>query len=213
MRLRQVSPHVWQVRIWRVTRLHTWLVTEEDGLSIVDTGYPFMARDVLRAAELVGAGPVKRVLLTHGHPDHAGGAPFLARQLGVPVLAHDREMPFLQGERKYPRVPHLLQPGHPDLAEPLPAAADDELLEVGGLKPYEAPGHTPGHVVYFHEQDSVLLAGDLFKVERGRLRRLGHMFSADREEATRSEALLEKLRPQRVETSHGGGVEGAAARL
>ena len=75
----RVTPHVWQVRIWRVTRLHTWLVTEEDGLSIVDTGYPFMARDVLRAAELVGAGPVKRVLLTHGHPDHAGGAPFLAR--------------------------------------------------------------------------------------------------------------------------------------
>ncbi len=213
MRLRQVSPHVWQVRIWRLTKVHTWLVAEQEGLSIVDTGYPFMARDVLRAAELAGAGPVRRVLLTHGHPDHAGGAPFLARELRVPVLAHERELPYLNGERTYPRVPLLLQPGHPGLVVPLPESPHGQLQEVGGLRPYEAHGHTPGHVVYFHERDRVLIAGDLFKVRGGRLRRLGHLFSADREEARRSEALLERLRPERVETSHGGGVEGAAAQL
>ena len=145
--------------------------------------------------------------LTHGHPDHAGGAPFLVRELRVPVLAHLREMPFLQGERKYPRVPHLLQPGHRYLAEPLPASPEGDLLELGGLKPYAAHGHTPGHVVYFHEHDRVLLAGDLFKAKAGKLQQLGHLYSVDRDEATRSERVLRELRPVRVETSHGGGVD------
>lgn len=207
LRLRQVSPHVWQVRVWRLTRVNTWLVADESGLSIVDTGYWFMAGDVLRAAELVDAGPVRRVLLTHGHPDHAGGAPRIARELGVPVFAHRLELPYIEGTRTYPRIVGFMQPPHPGLAEPLPEASDGTLRKLGGLTPYAAHGHTPGHVVYHHEQDDVLLAGDLFKARRGRLLRLGHLFSVDSQEATRSEAILARLRPALVETSHGGSAE------
>lgn len=207
MRLRCVSEHIWQVRLWRLTSVTTWLVAGEDGLTVVDTGFAFMARDVLRAAQQIGAGPVARVLLTHGHPDHAGGAPFLARELNAPVLAHRRELPYLAGERSYPRVVGFMQPRWPGLAKPLPESADGTLRRLGDLTPHEAAGHTPGHVVYFHELDRVLLAGDLFKVRAGKLQQLGHLYSVDRDEATRSERVLRELRPVRVETSHGGGVD------
>lgn len=206
MRLRRISEHIWQVRLWRLTSVNTWLVAGAEGLTVVDTGFSFMARDVLRAAELTGAGPVKRVVLTHGHPDHAGGAPRIARELGVPVLAHRSELPFLEGHRRYPRIVGFMQPRYPGLVEALPQDSGGGLRELDGLTPFAAPGHTPGHVVYFHAQDRVLLAGDLFKARAGRLLQLGHLYSLDREEATRSESILGRLRPSRVETSHGGGV-------
>ena len=207
MRLRRVSEHIWQVHLWRLTSVNTWLVAGEDGLTVVDKGFAFMARDVLRAAQRIGAGPVVRVLLTHGHPDHAGGVPFLARELGVPVLAHRRELPYLAGERRYPRVVAFMQPKYPGLVTPLPETAGGSLRRLGDLTPWEAAGHTPGHVVYFHERDRVLLAGDLFKVRAGKLQQLGHLYSVDKHEATRSERVLRELRPVRVETSHGGGVD------
>lgn len=206
MRLRRVSEHIWQVHLWRLTSVNTWLVAGADGLTVVDTGFGFMARDVLRAAELADAGPVRRVLLTHGHPDHAGGAPLLARELSVPVLAHRLELPYLEGRRRYPRVVGFMQPRYPGLVAALPERQDGTLKEVGDLTPWAAAGHTPGHVVYFHERDRVLLAGDLFKARAGRLLRLGHLYSVDKEQATKSESILARLRPSRVETSHGGGV-------
>lgn len=206
MRLRRVSPHIWQVRLRRLTSVNVWLVEADEGLTIVDTGYGFMARDVLHAVRLVDVGPVRRVLLTHGHPDHAGGAPLIAAKLRVPVFAHQLELPFLTGARHYPRIPTFLYPHDASLARALPAAADGTPLRLGGLAPWLTPGHTPGHVVYYHEVDDVLLAGDLFKAHRGHLRHLQHWYSLDKQEAVRSEKVLGRIRPGSVEASHGGSV-------
>lgn len=206
MRLTKVSRHIWQVRLWRLTSVNVWLVENGQGLTLVDTGFAFMANDILRAAERTGAGPVTHVLLTHGHPDHAGGAPRIARALDVPVLAHSRELPFLTGERRYPRIAAALQPRHPGPIQALPGSAKGALRSIGGLTPWPTPGHTPGHVVYYHAADRVLLAGDLFNARNGRLRSLGHWYSVDKAEARRSERVLGLLLPAQVETSHGGSV-------
>ncbi len=203
-RLEKISPHIWQVRLSRFTAVHVWLVVEDAGLTLVDSGFSFMAHDVLRAVDLTDAGPLQRILLTHGHPDHAGGAALIARERHVPVYAHRLELPFIEGERSYPRISRLLQPAHPGLAQALPERDDGTLEPLGGLTPWLTPGHTPGHVVYHHEQDRVMLAGDLFKVRHGQLQQLGHLYSVDREQATRSERILQLLDPARVETSHGG---------
>ena len=203
-RLEKISPHIWQVRLSRFTAVHVWLVADAGGLTLVDSGFWFMAHDLLTAVEAVEAGPLQRVLLTHGHPDHAGGAPLIAREWHVPVYAHRLELPFLEGERAYPRISRLFQPSHKGLARALLERADGTLEPLGGLTPWLAPGHTPGHVVYQHEQDGVLLAGDLFKARKGELHHLGHLYSVDRGQAARSERILERLEPSRVETSHGG---------
>lgn len=212
IKLTRISPHIWQVRLGLFTHVHVWLVADNvgptpGGLTLVDTGFPLMARDVLRAVELVDAGPLRRILLTHGHPDHGGGAALIAQEWQVPVYAHRLELPFLEGERRYPRITRLLQPARPGLASALPEQLDGTLESFGSLTPWSAPGHTPGHVVYHHEQDSVLLAGDLFKAHKGKLRQLGHFYSLDREQATRSEGIiLNQLQPERLEASHGGSV-------
>lgn len=206
MKLTKISPHIWQVRLSLFAQVHVWLVADQGGLTLVDSGFGVMARSVLRAVRLTKAGPLERIVLTHGHPDHAGGAALIARTLRVPVYAHRLELPFLQGERYYPRISRLLQSPHPGLISALPETDGGTLMPLGGLKPWFAPGHTPGHVVYHHQEDDVLLAGDLFKVRKGQLQQLGHLYSLDREQATQSEQVLQRLQPARVEASHGGTV-------
>lgn len=206
MRVARISPHIWQVRLGWISPVHVWLVAADDGLTLVDSGYWFMAGDVIHAVDLIDAGPLRRIVLTHGHPDHAGGAAKVAQARHVPVYAHRLELPFLEGERTYPRINRVLQPIRPGLARALPEFTDGTLEPLGGLTPWSTPGHTPGHVVYHHVQDDVLLAGDLFKARNGQLHHLGHFYSVDPERARRSEQILQLLQPTRVEASHGGSV-------
>jgi glyoxylase-like metal-dependent hydrolase (beta-lactamase superfamily II) len=211
--LARVSEHIWRVRIRRFLQVHVWLVADAGGLTLVDTGFPLMADDILRAVEQCGAGPLQRIMLTHGHPDHSGGAARIAREHDVPVYAHRLELPFLEGTRSYPRIARLLQPARPGLASALREDASGKLQPFGSLTPWLTPGHSPGHVAYHHEQDDVLLAGDLFKARAGRLRRLGQFFSLDAVMAVRSERILTRLKPARLEASHGGSVLQPAEQL
>ncbi len=206
MKVVGISPHIWQVQLGGISPVNVWLVADDEGLTLVDSGYSFMARKVSRAVDLVEAGPLRRIVLTHGHPDHAGGAARIAQERQVPVYAHRLELPFLDGKRSYRRISRLLQPIRPGLARALPELADGTLEPLGGLTPWFTPGHTPGHVVYHHVQDDVLIAGDLFKARNGQLHHLGHFYSVDPEQAKRSERILQLLQPDRMEASHGGSV-------
>ena len=75
------------------------------------------------------------------------------------------------------------------------------------------PGHSPGHVVYYHEQDQVLLAGDLFTSKKGNLHQPMPMFTADMAEAVRSSSIVEQLKPKRLEVCHGNSVLNPADQL
>ena len=112
---------------------------------------------------------VERILLTHGHFDHVGGAGELAEWLSVPVEGPQKEDRFLL--ESLPQQCEIY--GFPP-AEPL---QPDRWLEEGDqirfgeqrLEVLHCPGHTPGHVVYFHRGERLALVGDvLFKGSIGR---------------------------------------------
>ena len=110
-----------------------------------------------------------RILVTHGHIDHAGGVAELAERLGIPVEGPQREDAFwIEGMPAQSKVY-----GFPGVRSFVP----DRWLEQGDsvrfgnieLKVFHCPGHTPGHVVYFDEAGRLLLVGDvLFKGSIGR---------------------------------------------
>ncbi len=59
---------------YQLTRLgfvNCYLVREADGLSLIDTGLPGSANDILAAARKIGE-PIRRIVLTHAHLDHVG---------------------------------------------------------------------------------------------------------------------------------------------
>lgn len=104
---------------------------------------------------------VEKVLLTHGHIDHVGGAAALAAQLGVPVEGPQREEAFWL--EQLPEQCRMF--GFP----PTPALTPDRWLEegdtvtVGGqrLEVVHTPGHTPGHVCFIHMPSKLALVGDV----------------------------------------------------
>lgn len=212
MKMRKVSEHIWSLQTWLLFPITVWLVKEEDGVTLVDAGLSTMAKGIRAAIESTGIGPLKRIALTHGHSDHVGAIPRLLKHWpGVPVYAHRLEIPHMEGELPYPgrRKPVAFLPR--GLAEALPESADGRLERVGGLQPHWTPGHAPGHVAYYHEEDRVLLAGDLFNARKGRLR--FPMFTFEKARALESSLIVRELSPEHLEVCHGGPVRRPAEQL
>lgn len=213
MKPQQISAHVWRLGTWLGIRINVWLVVDEEGVTLVDAGLGLMSRGILRAVERLGAGPLQRIVLTHGHSDHTGAVAPLLKALAVPVYAHAIEIPYMEGRVAYPRRSKSATTVAPGVAHELPLGAAGELRPIAGLTPYLTPGHSPGHVVYHHEADDVLLAGDLFTSRNGKLRKPMAIFTGDMQQALESGQIVGRLKPQRLEVCHGGSVVEPARQL
>ena len=144
------------------------LIIDEDTklAAVVDPGGD-LAR--IEAAIKEAGVTVDKILLTHGHVDHAGGAADLAAKLKVPVIGpHIADKPVLDN------IPNRAAMfGMPEAKAVTPdqwLKEGDEVM-VGGVsfKVIEAPGHSPGSVVLFSAENKFALMGDvLFKNSIGR---------------------------------------------
>ncbi len=213
MKIERVSEHIWALKVWAVIPVRVWLVRENDGVTLVDAGLSFMAKGILRTIERLGVGPLERIILTHGHMDHVGAIKGVLKHASVPVHAHLIEIPYMEGEAPYPRRKRAQASVSKGMVAPLPEVPGDGLQRVAGLKPYLTPGHSPGHVVYYHEEDRVLIGGDLVMSKRGQLRKPMAMFTSDMPEALRSSMILQELDPLRLEVCHADPIERPAAQL
>jgi glyoxylase-like metal-dependent hydrolase (beta-lactamase superfamily II) len=112
---------------------------------------------------------LERILVTHGHVDHAGGAAELAAVAGVPIEGPQREDEFwIAGIEQQSRMFGL--PGARCFTPDRWLEQGDE-VRVGAqvLEVLHTPGHTPGHVVFFHRASGLALVGDvLFRGSIGR---------------------------------------------
>ena len=112
---------------------------------------------------------VKALWLTHGHLDHAGAVGELARIWGIPVIGPHKEDQFWLD---------MIQEVSQRYGFPIPELVHvNQWLEGGevlalGEHQFEvrfAPGHTPGHVMFYNQQHALLWTGDvLFKGSIGR---------------------------------------------
>ena len=135
------------------------LVCERTGrAAIVDPGGD--VDRIAAALEEMGAS-AEKILLTHGHIDHCGGTVELAKRLSIPVEGPQREDAFW--------IDQLPQQGRMFGFPPLAAFTPDRWLEGGdtvkfGEEEMEVrfcPGHTPGHVIFFHRAARVAFVGDV----------------------------------------------------
>ncbi len=112
---------------------------------------------------------IEKILLTHGHIDHAGGAADLAAKLKVKVVG-----PAIADKPVLDNIPNRAAMFNmPDAKSVTPDVwlKDGDEVAVGGLtfRIVEAPGHSPGSIVYFNAENKLALMGDvLFQNSVGR---------------------------------------------
>ncbi|WP_374278133.1 MBL fold metallo-hydrolase [Azonexus sp.] len=110
-----------------------------------------------------------KVLVTHGHIDHAGGVAALVEKTGVPVEGpHAEDRFWIDGMPQQSRMF-----GFPDVRSFTPDRwlQDGDKVSFGEveLDVLHCPGHTPGHVVFFHAPSRLAQVGDvLFQGSIGR---------------------------------------------
>src|SRR5947209_8664200 len=88
---------------------NAYLVADEAGLALIDTGLPGSGKKILALLRALGrrAEEITRIVLTHQHPDHVGGAADLVVASGAEVWAHPLDTPAIEGlgKRDGPKGP------------------------------------------------------------------------------------------------------------
>ena len=146
----EVAPDVRVLAVRTPTLLpatHTNLiVVGRDAAVLIEPATPYedeQDRALAEVAALRDAGVhVTSLLLTHHHPDHAGGAARFAAALGLAVRGHEETLRRLDAD-----VPR----GRP--------IADGE--EIESVRAVFTPGHAPGHHAYLHARSGFVVAGDM----------------------------------------------------
>lgn len=204
-----------------------YLWCDGDELTLVDAGARGAGRTIAEAVDALGHAPedVRRIVLTHFHEDHAGGAGEFAALSGAEVLAHELDAPFIRGELPGPppRFEEWELPIHAQAARhlpggtPVPPAAvtglsDGDVLNFGGgARVVHVPGHTDGSIALFLPDEGVLFTGDTVAAAPGGGSVMPGVFNLDRPRLIASLARLADLDADVACFGHGDPVVGDAA--
>ena len=220
-----IAENVWRIPTAPFDLLNSFAFVEPDGsVTLVDAGYAATTPRVVAGLAALGAAPqdVRRVVLTHAHADHAGGAAGWQADHGSHVAAHRDDVADLgagvnpAGDRRYRRTRLLARftaatyaPVRVDVV-----LSDGEVLDVaGGLRVVHTPGHTAGHVSLLHEPTGVLVTGDVIANVAG-LNRLAPMVCQDYPLSLVSSHALAELDYRVAAFTHGPHIgDGARERV
>ncbi len=195
----------------------SYLIEDEDGLTLIDTSSPSASQGILDAIGAIGRSPddLRTIVATHYHFDHTGNVAALVERTGATFCAHADDAPYIDG-----RVMWLPMQGiagkfvdsgkrHYALRVDRELRTGDSVAAAGGMEVVHAPGHTPGSIALHARGRRLLFAGDAFMHLAG-LMLPPSMSSHDLVEARRSVARLAELDFDIALPGHGRPIVGRA---
>jgi glyoxylase-like metal-dependent hydrolase (beta-lactamase superfamily II) len=181
---------------------NAYLLVGSNASLLIDSGFDEEADHQERMAYLQQAGgpPVEELLLTHRHPDHAGGAALLANATGMSITCHAQERKSIEGDRLAGR------------AEVFSTFGGGESQNLGGLtvQIIHTPGHTLGSVsLYIPERNALFTADTVIGVTSSIVR----PSEGDLGLYVESLQTLQALNARVIYSGHGGPVTDPANRI
>lgn len=198
-----------------------------DGKStmLVDTGMPWHLSGLKAELTSLGVQPASlgSILLTHQDIDHISNASDLQAISGAAVLAHQDEVPCIQGEQPLIKLtPAFIEKllgmlpeavreqaravfNNPSSVAVDQPVSDGEVIPIGtGVQVIHTPGHTPGHISLYVPSEALLIAGDALRLENGGLVGPNKSHTLDMKNAMASVRKLAELTIDKVLCYHGG---------
>jgi glyoxylase-like metal-dependent hydrolase (beta-lactamase superfamily II) len=220
--MKLISPGVYTMTGLMVGRVY--LIEDPDGLTLIDASIPPAASGIIAQIESLGRSvkDVKRILITHVHPDHIGALPRLKEVTGAELIAPAGERAVLEGREGIARARRenlgalarmMLPPDTmlPPLTVDRGISGGDTLPEIlGGLAVISTPGHSPDHLSYWQPERRILFCGDVLMNLFG-LRLPVAAFTVDMERNRRSISQVAALEPEIVCFGHGAPLVSRAA--
>ena len=166
------------VHIVPMGNANAYLIEGQDGLTLVDAGFPNKEAAVFAGIRALGRtlDQLKHLILTHGHPDHIGSAAAIVRETGARTYMHPLDIPMAESGgpfRPMTPAPGLLRQvlcrviyDHNERLTPV--AIDEPLIDgqtlpiAGGIDIIHVPGHCAGQIALFWRSGRMLFAADVF---------------------------------------------------
>ncbi len=204
---------------------NAFLIEGDDGLTLIDAGYPDKEAAVFTAIRELGFSPrqLKHLIFTHAHPDHIGSGAAIVRETGARTYMHPLDIPIAASGgpfRPMEPAPGLLAPVlcrlffHPNrrvqpVAIDQPLVSGEALPIAGGIEVIHVPGHCAGQVALLWHPGRMLFVGDAFSNVLG----LGDPLGFENlQEARASQRLLATLSFNAAGFGHGASIASDAAR-
>lgn len=205
----QISEHIWKLEFnLFLLIISIWIVKKGKDVFLIDSGIGNMG--LIASESASKKGNFKGVILTHGHKDHAGGINKIhLRYHELDLYMNGEDYIYTVGEKPFPGRKHVEKIISPNISiNDLSNIDPDNFFERTGLIPIYTPGHSPGHTAFYHNQDNVLIAGDLFVEKKGILDPPIKRYTADMNQAILSEkSALRDANPKIISVCHGRNVE------
>jgi glyoxylase-like metal-dependent hydrolase (beta-lactamase superfamily II) len=174
-------------QVFKVTSgdMHVFLIVRPDGITAIDAGFPGTWELVKAGLDELGRKPedIRDILVTHAHPDHAGGLAEIKEATGAKVWMHPADADMVEqgiSFRPWKAAPglrnwwfgyHIVRKS-PQRYEPVEVEnrvrPGNTIPVAGGVKAIHTPGHSAGHLMFlWPEEGGVLFTGDAVNNVKG----------------------------------------------